>query len=587
MAFDISTAHPLEESPAKPDGFDISTAKPVQAAPQPSRKDAILSTLAIPPSNMSVARNAIVKGVAGTADMFLNAPNRVVNLGKAAVGSIANASGRSDLAPDITSDPNYANMALTKIGLIRPEDEPVTPSQRILDAGVQGATGMVLGGGYKTAGQMLSNAAAGGIASGVGQATTESTGNSKLGLAASLAASAAIPMLGAKFAANTEARQAELNAQKSLNAERDAIMQNALDSGIKIAPSDVKNRGMAANALASQAGKVAMEGKASANNAPIIHNMVAKELGAEANTPLTPDVLDEIRGTAFDAGYAPLRGLGTIATDADYKAALDKLKAPEVAAGKSFPVGAKSDIQEIVSQLDVPVFDSSHAIDKIRELRATSDKAFNAKDNLIGTANKEAANILEDAIESHLKQSGQEQLLNDYRNARSTIAKTYTVEPAINKATGLVNPAKLATIYQSKKGSVISGDIKNAAEISKAFPKSTKNTDIADGHGISALNATEGAAAGLGTLLLGHNALASIAAAAAPMLASAGARKIIMSDKYQKGQMPNYTANNALSGLDMGASGAAKLAALSTIPVENNSELVIDYAKEIKKKRKQ
>jgi len=62
MAFDISTAQPLEESPAKPDGFDISTAKPVQAAPQPSRKDAILSALAIPQSNTVGAIRSFGRG---------------------------------------------------------------------------------------------------------------------------------------------------------------------------------------------------------------------------------------------------------------------------------------------------------------------------------------------------------------------------------------------------------------------------------------------------------------------------------------------------------------------------------------------
>jgi hypothetical protein len=81
MAFDISTAQPLEELPAKPAGFDISTAKPAQeSAPQPSRKDAILSALAIPQSNAVGAIRSFGRGASlGLSDTLGEAVNAGIN----------------------------------------------------------------------------------------------------------------------------------------------------------------------------------------------------------------------------------------------------------------------------------------------------------------------------------------------------------------------------------------------------------------------------------------------------------------------------------------------------------------------------
>jgi hypothetical protein len=96
------------------------------------------------PSNLQVGINAANKGIAGVPDFLLNTPNSLINLGKAAYGTAATALGRSDLAPELTENPDYARKAMSAMGFIKPQFEPVTTGQRILDIGVQGAVGAAM-----------------------------------------------------------------------------------------------------------------------------------------------------------------------------------------------------------------------------------------------------------------------------------------------------------------------------------------------------------------------------------------------------------------------------------------------------------
>src|SRR5262249_54170451 len=79
---------------------------------------------------------------------------------------------------------------------------------------------------------------------------------------------------------------------------------------------------------------------------------------------------------------------------------------------------------------------------------------------------------LEDLVERNLKRSGQEQLLVGFRDARTTLARVYDIEKALNPATGNVDAAKLAQAL--KKGRPLSGDLKQVADFAGAFPKAVQ-----------------------------------------------------------------------------------------------------------------
>lgn len=141
-----------------------------------------------PPSNFSVARNAIVKGSASIPDAVINTPTNLYNLGKAAIGTGLAMAGRPDLSPDLTESPNVISQGLREIPAvpqalsIRPQDEPATKGQEYLDTAIQGATGMLL-----TGKPTLTGAAIGGLSGVTGKAVGEATDSPLLGTLAAVA----------------------------------------------------------------------------------------------------------------------------------------------------------------------------------------------------------------------------------------------------------------------------------------------------------------------------------------------------------------------------------------------------------------
>ena len=111
-------------------------------------------------SNTSVLVSSLAKGVAGIPDMFINAAPSLVGLGMAGSGFVSNElaerlgrdttlggyfSKVNELANQGLSNfayaPSIANKALRAVA---PIQDPVTPSQRVIDWAAQSATGALL-----------------------------------------------------------------------------------------------------------------------------------------------------------------------------------------------------------------------------------------------------------------------------------------------------------------------------------------------------------------------------------------------------------------------------------------------------------
>jgi hypothetical protein len=122
------------------------------------------------PPTVDVIRNAAYGGAAAIPDALLNAPNQLLNLGKAAVGTGATALGRPDLAPDLTEDPNFVQKMVEKAGLTKSGVKP-QGAQKALDVLIRGGVGGALTGGASIP-KALMGFGMGSLASGTG-ATTE------------------------------------------------------------------------------------------------------------------------------------------------------------------------------------------------------------------------------------------------------------------------------------------------------------------------------------------------------------------------------------------------------------------------------
>jgi hypothetical protein len=250
-------------------------------------------------------------------------------------------------------------------------------------------------------------------------------------------------------------------------------IQQARDLGYVIPPTQA-NPSMLNRAMEGIAGKISTAQNASARNQQITNELAAKSLGLPKDTPITPEVITNLRTTAGNA-YTNLGLSGQVIADKSYINALDDIAKPYLTAMQGFPDSPPSPVINLVQSLKSPSFDASSAVEKIKQLRTSADDAFRTGNSDIGRASKKAADAIEGALETHLNKTGQTDLLNKFRDARQLIAKTYSIEKAANTTTGTIDAKKLAA--QLQRGKPLSGELKEIAQFSQAFPKASQATE--------------------------------------------------------------------------------------------------------------
>jgi hypothetical protein len=362
--------------------------------------------------------------------------------------------------------------------------------------------GLTLGGkAATTAVQKVANAAIRGVGGAVsGGAMTLAVDPEKTGTGAAIGA--AIPVVGMAAGAVGKklGERAASKAQALAPRQQEfAVAKEANKLGYVIPPADL--RPSAISEIASGvSGKIKTAQVASQKNQLVTNSLVKKSLGLSDDAPLNAETLNQIRQEAGNA-YQAVADIGTVTPSAKYAADLDEAIKPFIKQAQSFPNRKVSAVVDDIKSLKTNSFDAGDAIETIKVLRNDADAAYRSGDKLAGKAYKKAAETLENAIDDQLVVNGvSSDVLNAYRNARKTIAKTYTVEGALNAQTGNVNAAKLATQLNKKKP--LDGELLQVAKIADAFPKATqmlKETPKA----ISPLDfyAAGGVAAGTGNVL--------------------------------------------------------------------------------------
>lgn len=250
----------------------------------------------------------------------------------------------------------------------------------------------------------------------------------------------------------------------------------ARDAGYVIPPTQARPT-LGNRLLEGFSGKITTAQNASAKNQAVTNAKAATAIGLPADAKITPDLLKTVRGQAGQA-YDAIGATGTVQPTAAYQAALDKIAAPFVKTAQSFPNAKPSPVLDLVESLKSPTFDASAAVEKIKQLRSAADDAFRSGSPGgadLARASRSAASALEDALEQHLGQIGQPDLLQAFRDGRQLIAKTYSIEKALNPSTGAVDARKLAA--QLARGKPLSGELKEAAEFAGRFPKAAQTIE--------------------------------------------------------------------------------------------------------------
>lgn len=253
------------------------------------------------------------------------------------------------------------------------------------------------------------------------------------------------------------------------------IVGQAREAGYVIPPTQA-NPSLINRLVEGVSGKVSTAQNASLRNQEITNKLTAKSLGLPEDTVITPEVLSNLRNTAGQA-YENLGLSGRIKTSPKFVQALDNIQPYKdaKAALRDFASPEAKPIVDVIDSLKSPSFDVSSAVSKIRLLRNDADIAFRQGNSALGKANREASKVLENTIEAHLVNTKQTDLLDKFKDARQLIAKTYTIEKALNQTTGTVDAKKLAN--ELKKGKPLSGELKSVAEFSQAFPKAVQTPE--------------------------------------------------------------------------------------------------------------
>lgn len=306
----------------------------------------------------------------------------------------------------------------------------------------------------------------------------------------------------------------------------------AQEAGYVIPPTQVaptlRNR-----LLEGVSGKITTAQNASAKNQEVTNRLAKQALGMADDETITKEALSRIRNEAGKA-YEAIKGVGDIAADPAYAAKLDDIAKQYAGASKAFPGLAKPDVENLVASLKQPAFGADSAIDAIKVLRENATSAYTKGDKQLGKASKEAAEALESLIERHLQAQGSDDLLKAFRTARTTIAKTYSVQGALTEGSGNVAANKLAA--QLQKGKPLSGELERAARFASAFPKAAQTPQ-----GMGSLPQTSPLDWGVAT---GLSMATSNPLMMAGVLARPAARSAVLSPMVQRGL--TQQADNAL-----------------------------------------
>ena len=340
---------------------------------------------------------------------------------------------------------------------------------------------------------------------GLGFLTTEGTGQEGLVDRAKSAAlagglSAGLPILGAGVSKLSKFLRGPEQTAQMANA-----VEKAREVGYVIPPTQA-NESLLNRLLEGTAGKITTQQNASAKNQEITHNLVTKALNLPENEIITPKVLENIRSGAGNA-YENLKLTGRVTPDKTYHQALDNIVKDFRTIEKDFPADKLRPEVDLIESLKSKSFEVNSALAKIKTLRLDANKAYSQGDASLGNVNKKAANAIEDAIEKHLIDIDKPELLQQFKDARQLIAKTYTVEKALNSTSGTIDAKKLAS--ELKKGKPLTDELKTVAEFSGQFPKATQTTEMMGSR--PQINPLDVGAAGILSSLTNPSALATLA----------------------------------------------------------------------------
>lgn len=284
--------------------------------------------------------------------------------------------------------------------------------------------------------------------------------------------------------------------EKVLDAPKNILSNEARKAGYTIPPS-YSNPNTLNKSLAKIAGEADLAKIASSKNQDVTNALAKQSLGLPINKPLTESSLQAVRQEASQA-YDVVRSLGRIKADQTFKTEIDNIIKPYADLSNDFQLKVSNDVLKAIDQVKPKngEFDASAAIHAIRSLRNEAKKAFKNDEMDLGKATKAAAEVLERQLDRAVSQSSlNKNAIANYKNARQVIAKTHTIEDAMDEV-GDVSANKLASMMG--KGAPLNGELKQAAQFASVYPQ-LNNVGRSGGNGITLFDSAAGIGGSMAT----------------------------------------------------------------------------------------
>lgn len=265
------------------------------------------------------------------------------------------------------------------------------------------------------------------------------------------------------------AREQRLSSRDYQRGPQIEAAQEAQRLGIAIPP-EAAQPGAGTRTLSAVAGEAGPAQLAKVNQQNV-RKVALNELGLSPDTQLNSVEPFKQAREKVAGPYNKVRGLPTMTADSQTLAALDAL-IPD-----SNLIGAEASakvINGIVSDAKNKVSKGINGNDLLRnveQLRARARKTYNNKNADLAALDRAdaeigVANALESMIESNISNP---RLLDDFRDARRQMAKSYAYQDATDLNTGVIDATKLAK--RTAKDNAMTGDIASLGRIAGNFPE--------------------------------------------------------------------------------------------------------------------
>lgn len=312
----------------------------------------------------------------------------------------------------------------------------------------------------------------------LGSAVMDVTGSPALATAANVAVNIPQFLVGAKGAGKVGEGLAE-PIPPTLSTAQD-VLQRGQEKGLVVSPSTV-NPSIGNKLTEGAVGKLSTAQAASIKNQPIFDSLARQDFGLSPEDDLSPETMARIRSEQSPA-YDAVKAVPEIKFGPEYNKELSVLtKTADKITSElpDFKATGSEQVKTLVNSIQPPsgTLSGESAVELSKTLRNEASSYYDSanrtgspSDKALAAAYRGSATAVENAIENHLTNIGKPELAANWDNARTTIAKTYSLQDALDGA-GHVDVSKLAK--QSIKGKPLSDNLDLMADWANNFPKSS------------------------------------------------------------------------------------------------------------------